>query len=202
MVQAGRNTRSAAEENGEPTPDRVYLESARKGERSAFDFIVQRYMRRAYFASLSLVGNHEDARDLSQDAFWRAFQHLESFDLERPFYPWFYRILRNLCINHIRRKSRRGFHLSIDAPIEEGGIEVVNGSPGPSAVVAEDEALRALWGEVQRLGPEQREIIVLREFEDLSYKQIAERLEVPIGTVMSRLHTARRTLKKRLEKYL
>ena len=106
------------------TNDRELILRARSGERAAFGELVQRYMRRAYYAALGLVGSHEDALDLSQEAFARAYRARERIDPDRQFYTWLYQILRRLCFNHVRdRRVRRerlesaGFLLRIDPEV-------------------------------------------------------------------------------------
>ena len=176
----------------------MLLRAWREGDAQAFGELVRKYMRRAYFTAVGLVGNHEDAMDLSQEAFVRAFQARERFDIRNKFFTWYYRILRNLCLNHLRQRSR----------FTEVGTEI--GQAGPShlesplgadladpAILAErNELIQHLWEALGRLKPEDREILVLREIEDCSYTEISERLEVPLGTVMSRLFHARKRLKE------
>jgi RNA polymerase sigma-70 factor (ECF subfamily) len=179
--------------------DQDLVEAAKNGEREAYGHLVRRYMQRAYYAALFLLGNEEDARDLSQDAFARAYRNLSRFDCTRPFYPWFYRILRNLCINRLRSRSRRGISLPIDTEPGEPGVDLVDPGYDPSVLAEQSETLERFWREVSRLRPKLREIIILRHVEDLSYREIAETLEIPIGTVMSRLNAARKQLRDSLE---
>lgn len=178
------------------------MEAAQRGERAAYGLVVRTYMRRAYYAALRLVGNHEDAEDVSQEAFARAYRHLGEFDLRRPFYPWFYRILRNLCINHLRKRSRGGFQVSIEGNDEKPPMPIPCTDPDASVLAEQNETVARLWQELGCLSPEHREILLLREMEDLSYREIAEDLGIPIGTVMSRLHAARGELRHRMQKYL
>jgi RNA polymerase sigma-70 factor (ECF subfamily) len=203
MVSEGR-TSSCPAEAADPAAERerALLEAAQGGERAAYGSIVRTYMRRAYFAALQLVGNHEDAEDISQEAFARAYRHLGDFKLERPFYPWFYRILRNLCINHLRKRSRHGPRISIDGDEETPGPPLPGSDPDPSVLAERSELVERLWREMGSLSAEHREILVLREMDELSYQEIAETLSVPIGTVMSRLHAARAALRRRMEKHL
>jgi RNA polymerase sigma-70 factor (ECF subfamily) len=159
-------------------------------------------MRRAYYAALRLVGNHEDAEDVSQEAFARAYRHLGDCDIERPFYRWFSRILRNLCINHLRKRSRGGFPLSLDGDEDHPPPPVASTHPDPSVLAERSEALEHLWREMGRLSAEHREILTLREIEELTYQEISEILGIPIGTVMSRLHAARAQLRRRMQHYV
>jgi RNA polymerase sigma-70 factor (ECF subfamily) len=151
-------------------------------------------MRRTYFAALGLTGSHEDAMDLSQEAFLRALRASRRLDPERPFYPWLYGILRRLCLNHLRDGRARS------AKMKEAGSWLVDDArdraavAGPERSAEREELRRRLATAIAELSPVQREAIVLREFEGLRYAEIAALLEIPEGTVMSRLYAARRTL--------
>jgi RNA polymerase sigma-70 factor, ECF subfamily len=170
---------------------------ARRGDIRAFEALVERYKERAYMVALGFVGSHEDALDLSQDAFVRAFRAMGTFRQGAPFYPWFYAILRNACFNHLRKARTRG-ETSLDAA-QESGFDVADGAPGPGESAERAELRRIVATELRNLDPAHREIIVLRHFEDLSYREIAEVLGCPMGTVMSRLYAARKALGARLE---
>ncbi len=182
--------------------ERALVQRARAGDRQAFGELVTRYMRRAYFVALGLTGSHEDALDLSQDAFVRAFRARASLDPDRSFYAWLYQIVRRLCFNFLRdRKTRRRRLEEASSWLEEEvGARAAASDPARSAERAE---LRGrLEAAIERLPEHEREVLVLREFEGLRYREIAELLDVPIGTVMSRLYTARRSLARSLEDLL
>jgi RNA polymerase sigma-70 factor (ECF subfamily) len=179
--------------DGETTGERPLMLRARRGDAHAFGELVTRHMRRAYFAALGLVGSHDDALDLSQDAFARAFRARRSLDPERPFYPWLYQILRRLCFNFLRDQRTRRERLA------ERGHWLVDAAAGSDAADPARQAERAeLRARVEaalgELSDREREVLVLREFEGLTYREIAEVLGVPIGTVMSRLYGARKSL--------
>lgn len=169
---------------------------ARRGDIRAFEALVERYKERAYMVALGFVGSHEDALDLSQDAFVRAFRAMGTFRQGAPFYPWFYAILRNACFNHLRKLRTRA-ETSLDAA-QESGFDVADGAPGPGEDAERAELRRIVALELRHLDPAHREILVLRHFEDLSYREIADVLGCPIGTVMSRLYAARKALGVRL----
>lgn len=183
--------------SGTPEDERELLLRAKNGDRDAFGALVERHMRRAYFAALGLVGSHEEALDLSQEAFVRAYRARAGLDPERPFYPWLYRTLRRLCFNFLRDREGRREKLE-----REAGwlVDEVRGSAGePPDRAAERSELRArLEAAIAELPPKERETLVLREFDGRTYREVAELLEVPIGTVMSRLYRARRRLAQRL----
>jgi RNA polymerase sigma-70 factor, ECF subfamily len=183
-----------------PKEESAAIERCKKGDRDAFAFIVQKYMKPAYYVALGYVGNAEDALDISQDAFVSAFRHITAFDTSKSFFPWFYSILKNLCMNHLNR-IRRLREDSIEGMAEEEDevtlpVEAIN--PEQSAV---QKDLRIKIGQaIRHLRPKEREIIILQHLQDFSYQEIADLLGIPIGTVMSRLYSARRALRKELER--
>ena len=182
------------------TEEGSIIERCQKGDREAFAFIVQKYMKPAYYVALGYVGKPEDALDLSQDAFVNAFRHIKRFDPSKTFFPWFYSILKNLCMNHLNRVRRRREE-SIDEMCEEEGqvpipVETVN--PEQSAVQTDLEKKIGLA--LLRLKPKEREIVILQHLQDFSYQEIADLLGIPMGTVMSRLYSARRALRRELER--
>jgi len=182
-----------------PVSERDLILRAQAGESAAFGVLVERYMRRAYFAALGLVGSHEDALDLSQEAFARAYRARQRLNPDLPFYAWLYQILRRLCFNFIRdRRTRRNrMQEARTWLVEEVGRRAEATSPERSAVRAETRA--RVQAAIERLADREREVLVLKEFEGLRYREIAELLGIPIGTVMSRLYTARRHLAEALE---
>lgn len=177
----------------------VLMRRASHGDNTAFGELVRRHMRQAYRAALGLVGSPDDAMDLSQDAFARALKHATRMDPTRPFYPWYYQILRRLCFNFLRdRKNRQRLLDETGAWLAE---DLTGGGPGedPEARLQREDARRIVGEALARLPEAQREVLVLREFEGLKYQEIADLLEIPAGTVMSRLYTARRALADALE---
>lgn len=174
---------------------------ASRGDSAAFGELVQRHMRRGYHAALGLVGSHDDAMDLSQDAFARALNHAAKMDPERPFYPWFYQILRRLCFNFLRDRANRK-RLLDEAGGWIVGDPIVGSSPEhPDDRLQREDARRIIIRAMAGLPETQREVLVLREFEGLKYDEIAVLLDIPAGTVMSRLYAARRGLADALEKH-
>ena len=164
----------------------------------AFESLVKRYMKDAYRIALGLVGNQDDAMELSQEAFYRAYRHLDLLQPGRQFFPWFYQILRNLCFSHLRRRRLRR---ATELPQVEGCEPAAAGDDGfrPDAIAEHDERKDAVWRAVGRLSETHREIIILRHFENLTYEKIAQTLMCNPGTVMSRLYHARKRLKEILE---
>jgi RNA polymerase sigma-70 factor (ECF subfamily) len=174
------------------------LAGAQGGNLFAFDEIVRRYQRRVYSTAMRIVRRHDLADDVTQEAFLRAHRALASYDRGRPFGPWICRIAANLAINHVRSPEAR------EEALDEGAIgrEPASAADGPLGAVLEKEAQRVLEEAVGRLPAEQRAVFVLRTFDDLSYKEIAEALDLSVGTVMSRLSRAREKLRGALAGYL
>ena len=148
------------------------------GSAEAFERIVKLTMRRAYATAVGLLGNAEDASDISQEAFMAAYRARGRFDPAKPFYPWFYRILRNRCLNFIEKRRRRA-EISMDVIAERPGD-----APSPEARLLRKERSERIWRALFSLSPDHREIIVLRSFQELSYREIAETLGISEGTVM------------------
>jgi len=174
------------------------LAGAQGGNLFAFDEIVRRYQRRVYSTALRIVRRHDLADDVTQEAFLRAHRALGSYDRGRPFGPWICRIAANLAINHVRSPEAR------EEALDEAAFErsPAAASDSPLDAVLEREARSVLEDAVGRLPAEQRAVFVLRTFEDLSYKEIAEALDLSVGTVMSRLSRAREKLRGALAGYL
>ncbi len=159
-------------------------------DRKLFENYVKGNMKRAYFSALSILGNHDDAMELSQEAFLRAYRYFPSFDKSKKFFTWYYKILRNLCLNSIRdNKNRKEVAL-----LENLASETTIGSS-----IEKNELKAIVESALMKLEPDDREILTLKEFENHSYKEIAELLNIPIGTVMSKLFYSRKKLAVLLE---
>lgn len=167
------------------------------GNRESYKYLVDKYRDRAYYAALTYTGNRDEALDLSQEAFFRAFKALKSFEKGKNFYTWFYRILRNLCINHYYRRKKRSVVFS-DMEQDNGSEFTIPELTRPDQIFEEHEMRELLMSGLNSLPDNDREILVMKEFQDLSYKEISEVLNIPIGSVMSRLFYARKKLAKLL----
>ncbi|MFQ5631723.1 MAG: sigma-70 family RNA polymerase sigma factor [bacterium] len=167
------------------------------GDKRAFGLLVQKYMKQAYFTALGFTGAHEAALDLSQEAFVKAWRAIKRFETGRNFFTWYYRILRNLCFNHLRDSAHKPRSFS---EIGENAIaEIADTHADPVQESEANELKEMVWKGLNRLRVHEREIIILKDLQEMSYKEIAEILQCPIGTVMSRLYTARKALKSELE---
>lgn len=152
-----------------------------------FDHLLASYRVRAYRAALGLMGEEQEAREAAQDALLKAYRARDRYDPSRPFYPWLYRILRNTCLDARARRRHRAVP----------GLEperVADVAPSALDAVDQSEAIARVRAAMEHLSPEQREIIAMRHFQDLSYAEMAEILGVAKGTVMSRLFRARKAL--------
>ena len=171
---------------------------SRAGDPAAANELANRFSKPAYLVALQLLGNPEDARDAAQNALMRFFARLDRLEPGRPIRPWLFTIVRNAARDLARRRSVRRSD-SLDEAQEEFGVEVIDASADPEADRRREELRRDIWRALGRLTPKEREILVLRDYQDLTYAEIAAVLSVPVGTVMSRLHRARRSLRELLE---
>jgi len=164
--------------------DAEVIKKCQNGERDGFRFLVESYQSQAVGHALAILGNRDDALDAVQEAFIDAFRSLNHFDRARRFYPWFYVLLRNRCFKMTAKKRET-------ESIEEAEIIA------PQAGLPNEERF-ALEAALAGLSNEDREIITLKYLDGLSYDEVGERLEIPKGTVMSRLFYARRQLEAKL----
>ena len=181
--------------------DGELVERSRRGDREAFRALVERYQRKVAALALGMLRNREDALDIVQDTFTKAYQSLDKFKGDSSFYTWIYRIGVNLCIDHQRRESR---YVQMGNDQNDAGEEVIPPSPEdlerdqPFELARSTEIGTHLVEAINELTPEHRAVILLREVDGLSYEEISQVLDCPKGTVMSRLHYARRQLQARL----
>jgi RNA polymerase sigma-70 factor (ECF subfamily) len=159
--------------------DAAAIRACRAGETEAFRHFVEHYQARALAHARILTRNEADADDATQEAFVDAYRGLETFDAGRPFYPWFYVLLRNRCF---KQKSRRGTRA------ESGELGDVSGG----REISEDRL--DVWRALGRMAPDAAELIVLKHIEGWTYEELSAALNVPRGTVMSRLYGARQQL--------
>ncbi|MDQ3133401.1 MAG: sigma-70 family RNA polymerase sigma factor [Acidobacteriota bacterium] len=183
------------------TSDEQIVESALSGDVDAFGEIVRRWERRIYALAYGILGREEDARDVAQETFIAAFRNLGNFRGEAKVSSWLHRIAVNQCITRQRRAGVRA-ETSLEYEEAEGGRQFAapfHNSPLKRA--EERERTEVVRKAVTALPPELREVIVLKEFEDLTFQEIADTLDIPLSTVKSRLYTALKQLRMRLEKY-
>ena len=173
-----------------------------KGEREAYRPIVLRYQSRLHAMVMGMVRNSEDAKDITQNAFIKAYENLSTFRIESSFYTWLYRIAMNLSIDHCRKGIRRKTS-SLDDSVaprdDDGTIMQSTTIDNAHKALSRKELQKRIFAALDDLPEEHREVVLLREIEGLSYKEIAEVLDIPEGTVMSRLFYARKKLQVALK---
>ncbi len=176
--------------------DAVLVRKAQQGDMDAFESLVRRYQQRVYALCRRLTGAHQSADDLAQETFIKAYYALARFDTQWPLYPWLRRIAVNTGLNYLKARSR-------ERPLEESSL---GGRRAPSAAKSDDPEERLeraefraqLDGAVESLPADQKSVFVLRFHESMSYEDISRTLDLPLGTVMSRLNRARQKLKELL----
>jgi RNA polymerase sigma-70 factor (ECF subfamily) len=170
--------------------ERELLEKSRQGDIDSWGKIVTRYKQAVFGVALHILGRPADAEDAAQDAFIRAYQSLHTFDMERKFSTWIFTVTANICKNKLRRDK-------FFSPLKH--ISKVVGGEDPAKTAARDERHQLLRAALQELDESYRMPLVLRFYQDMDYKEIAEVLSLPEGTVKTRLHRGKLELKKILE---
>lgn len=193
--------------------DAALMAAARDGDRSAFGQIVVRYQDRLYTALLRLVGDQDDARELAQEAFTRALMNLDNFRGDAQPYTWLFRIAMNLAISRLRKVARKRT-FSLDAPAVNGGHGqsdqasslldrvAAEQNESPDQLAERNERKQQVVAALGRLDSEYRAILVMRDIEGFDYQQMAEILDLPLGTLKSRLFRARLALRDELSQYM
>ena len=185
--------------------DSELVDRVRSRDRDAARELVERYQRRVLGVVIGMVRNPDDAREVVQETFVRAFRNIDGFKGDSSFYTWLYRIAVNQAIDLRRRESKRSTvefdeGISVEdaafAPLGQGGQ---SGGGNPFDAVRNRELGKKIFDAIESLTPDHRAVILLREIEGLSYEEISEALDCSLGTVMSRLHYARKKLQTRLK---
>jgi len=185
-----------------PDEDAALVRAARAGEEDAFRALFEKYKERALGVASRYARNREDALDVVQNAFIKAFKRLDDFRGESHFSHWFFRIVANAAIDAARQRKEP--QASYDEARESEGVSVRDDHPERDpARAAEDSELRQAYQQaLGELSPDHREVFALHITQGLQYREIAQTLDIPIGTVMSRLHYARKHLQKTLRRFL
>jgi RNA polymerase sigma factor (sigma-70 family) len=180
--------------------DLKIIRRCKRGEEAAFQEILARYRAPIYNLCWRMTRNDEDARDLAQEVFIKVFRLLDRFDEQYAFHSWLFRIATNHCIDHLRRQRLRFLSLERDggSPDEEAAMQVPSEDPGPDEVLQRRQALEKLEEVIAELPPHYRIITLLRHDQQLSYEEIAESLQLPLGTVKARIHRARNMVQQLL----
>ena len=185
--------------------ERKLIQRCRRGDRKAFEELVIKYQKRALNLAYRFLGNYEDAQDVTQDAFVKAFRSIKKFKEKSSFYTWLYRIVVDFCYRKFRSRAYRERRrtMSLEKPIltEEGEISrtIPSKEETPREILIRKEIQQAIQGAIDSLGDKPRSVIILHDVEGFSYEEMAEILNCSIGTIRSRLHRAREILRDKLK---
>jgi RNA polymerase sigma-70 factor (ECF subfamily) len=194
--------RGPVPEDDAMSTDAALVDAVRAGDATAYRGLVEKYQGRVYNVIYGLVRNREDAQELTQETFVKAYRNLHGFRSDSRFYTWVYRIAMNLAIDFTRRRKRApisGTDEDIGVRDSRGEIADVHHIDSPRKALERKQLHRAIMDALDQLPEQQKQVILLREIEGLSYREIAEVLDLVEGTVMSRLFYARKKLQKVLE---
>ena len=176
--------------------DLELVRAARAGDEGAFETLVRTHEKKIYNLCLRLCGNSDDAADAAQEAFVSAWRALPFFREESNFATWLYRLATNASIDLLRREKRHRAPVSLDD--EEQSVDAVDESASPDELYEKKELRAAVLRAMEGLSDEQRRILILRELQQLSYQEIAEIMDMELGTVKTRIHRARKNLRNAL----
>jgi len=183
-------------------PDEELVARAQAGDRAAFGELVQRYERKAYRIAFDFARDREEAKDLSQDAFLKAYTNLKNFDGRSGFYTWFYRILVNVCLDYKRRRQRRpGESTGETSEPDRERANEPRESTTPDQMVIAAQMSRKMNAALAALPPKQRMVFILRNDQGLSIREIAEMMQTAEGTVKVHLHRAVSALRQSLAEF-
>ncbi len=185
--------------------DAALVEACQKGDMQAFGALIAKYQDRVYNAVLRMCGDRDEAEDLCQETFVRTLEKIRSFRGHSQFYTWLFRIAVNLTISRRRRAGRVKFvSLAPDPELDDSQAAALTSKiaerrePGPEQVVTERETHQRVLEALEALDDEYRVVVVLRDIEEMNYQQMAAALDLPLGTIKSRLHRGRCLLRERL----
>lgn len=196
-------TAACSDERPVNSDDQALVERCRNGDTAAFEPLVEKYRERVWRLAYNYLRDREEAWDVAQDAFIKAWQALPSFRGQSAFYTWLFRIVINVATDRARSRAARGRALGTDVvPEEEWDRVLVEPGGGPDAAAARADQRKRIQRALDALPEHHRAIIMLSDLEGLSYREIAEVLNIPMGTVMSRLHNARKRLRDVLGRLL
>ena len=182
------------------SPDAVemLIQRCLQGDQHAWDLIVRQYWRKVFNVAYKFVGKHDQAEDLTQDIFLKIFRSLDTFDRRANFQTWLISVSRNLCIDHYRsvRKERE----TIDRGVDASDLSPATPEPGPIAALEQRDRVVLLRQAMAALPETLRTAVLLRDIQELSYQEIADRLRLPEGTVKSRINRGRTELARQIRK--
>jgi RNA polymerase sigma-70 factor (ECF subfamily) len=183
--------------------EKQLVEKSQAGDIQAFEELVRQYQNKIYALAYRYMGNQEDAYDISQEVFLKAYRSLHSFDGASGFGTWLYRVATNVCLDELRRRKNKIVPLSLDEAVatrdgDEEEREIADKAPPPDILYEKEEFSLYIQKLLEEMKPDQKNVIILRDIMDLSYEEITEVLNCSMGTVKSRLSRARNILKEKL----
>ena len=180
--------------------ERSVLDAVRAGQATRYEELVLAYQNRLFASMLAFLGNRQDAEDITQEAFTRAYLKLEAFQSKSSFFTWLHRIAMNLAID-LRRRDSRARKIG-KVSMEIASFELQSAELSPIKASEQNETFQKVYAALAAIDPERRSVITLGDLQGMDYAEIAHVLEIPIGTVRSRLHRARMELKDLLGDYM
>src|SRR3954462_2210600 len=176
----------------------VLIQRCLKGDQLAWEAIVRQYRRKVFNVAYKFVGRHDEAEDLTQDIFLKIFKSLATFDSRANFQTWLISVSRNLCIDHYRsvRKERE----TIDRDVDANELSPLSHDPGPVAALEQQDRVQLLKEAMASLPETLRMAVLMRDIQELSYQEIADKLRLPEGTVKSRINRGRTELARQIRK--
>jgi RNA polymerase sigma-70 factor (ECF subfamily) len=181
--------------------EKVVIAQAKLGEDDAYAWLLARYKGAIYDYCRRMVRG-EDARDLAQETFVKAFLSIKKFDERKRFSPWLFRIAHNLVIDYLRKKRAVIYSMTVTNDSETREIDFADGSKMPDELLSRKEIREAFDAALNSLDADYKEVLILRHREGLSYDEIANALGLPLGTVKARIHRGREKLKQKLRPYV
>jgi len=170
------------------------IKKCQRGDLDSFDILVSLYSDKAFSVAFGVMGNPHDANDMTQEAFIKVYKNIDKFNFQSAFNTWLYRIVKNVCIDELRKRKKRVV-ISIDAGIESGDgeylLQIPDKSPGVQEILEEAETSIFLAEALAELNENHRSVLVLADIKSYDYTEIAEMLDIPVGTVKSRISRAR-----------
>lgn len=182
----------------QPDPIEILIQRCLRGDQAAWDLIVRQYWRKVFNVAYKFVGKHDEAEDLAQDIFLKIFKSLDTFDRRANFQTWLISVSRNLCIDHYRsvRKERE----TIDRDVDANELAPAAREPGPIAALEQADRVALLRKALAALPDTLRTAVLMRDIQELSYQEIADKLRLPEGTVKSRINRGRTELARQVKK--
>ena len=181
-----------------PREIEALIQRCLQGDQLAWDAIVQQYRRKVFNVAYKFVGRHEEAEDLTQDIFIKIFKSLGTFDRRANFQTWLISVSRNLCIDHYR--SVRQERQTIDRQVDPNELSPASHEPGPIAAIEQQDRVVLLREALAALPESLRKAVLMRDIQELTYQEIADRLHLPEGTVKSRINRGRTELARQIRR--